>query len=46
VRNDVDRLHVEMELMVRFENIRYIVDIDRDINIDIDIDITTPQHRD
>jgi hypothetical protein len=48
----MDRLHVEIELMVRFENIRYIIDIDIDIDIDrdrdinIDIDITTPQHQD
>jgi hypothetical protein len=38
----VDRLHVEMELVVGFENIRYIIDIDIDISytyryIDIDI---------
>jgi hypothetical protein len=46
MRNDVDCLHVEIELVVGFENIRYIdVDIDiyfdigKDIDIDIDIDM-------
>jgi hypothetical protein len=34
MRNDVDCLHVEIELVVGFENIRCI-----DIDIDIDIDI-------
>ena len=38
MRTDVDGLHVEIELVVEFENIRYIdIDIDIDINFYIQL---------